>query len=391
MGRKKKVIVPEPNPKSPQEIEREKNLNKWEKIMTRAFNSNTDIDSDYMYEKIKEKFDTDQEVKNIITDLYIKLRNSEYFSAKQKYTLKKFNLQEDIYREENKLILENERKEVDKAYTEAIQKLEANHMVGFEQVSILRNKIIEEVQRKYSISEENMKELVERFNMNDVDDENISQRRSEDQLKALKKIIDSDKKLFNYTEVDKKTFFNAKTSIKKYEKDLEMKAMQNEIVIESEIPKNISSITKSNENYNFDGEFDEIRDANEEAISIFKEDKDVNKLKLSDFISFKDENPQKIIEEIKSKAPEEYLQRKTEREYKREYKSEILNDFDFKLKKYGKLSNFDMHILLYVFHTITNELIAAKNSRKEYTGDLDPTEVSKFLKQFKETTLKYGY
>ena len=53
-----------------------------------------------MEEKIKDKFQNDQEIRNIINELYIKQKNSQYLFNKQRQILKKFNLQEKIQREE---------------------------------------------------------------------------------------------------------------------------------------------------------------------------------------------------------------------------------------------------------------------------------------------------
>ena len=136
-------------------------MKKWEKIINKAFNQKLQFEEEGLYEKVNEKFQTDQEVKNIISELYIKIKNCDYFVKKQWLTLKKFNLLEKIYREESLIIIQNEKQKLNEIYTEAIEKLAACHMTGFETLSIIRKKILNKIQIKYSISEENIKEALE--------------------------------------------------------------------------------------------------------------------------------------------------------------------------------------------------------------------------------------
>ena len=94
MGRRKKNIElkqVEVKEIDPEKEQLEKNLNKWEKIITKAYNQKTQSDEEGIYDKIKEKFQTDQEVKNIISELNMKLKNAEYYVKKQWHTLKKYN------------------------------------------------------------------------------------------------------------------------------------------------------------------------------------------------------------------------------------------------------------------------------------------------------------
>ena len=100
-------------------------------------------------------------LKNILALI---IKNCDYFVKKQWLTLKKFNLHEKIYREETKIILANEKQKLNEIYTEAIEKLAACHMIGFEPLTIIRTKILNKLQIKYSISEENIKELANHFN-----------------------------------------------------------------------------------------------------------------------------------------------------------------------------------------------------------------------------------
>ena len=200
-------------------------------MINKAFEQKIIFEEESLYEKMEEKFQTDQDIKNIINELYIKIKNCDYFVKKQWFTLKKYNLQEKIHMEESQIIENNEKIKLNQIYQDAILKLAACHMIGFEPISIIRKKILSKIQIKYNINEENMKELENHFNSNEDDDERLNDKRHENQIEVLKKII-SDSSKFNYREVDKNTYLNTKAEIKKYEKDLELKAIQNEIVEE---------------------------------------------------------------------------------------------------------------------------------------------------------------
>ena len=353
-----------------------KNMKKWEKIINKAFNQKMQYEDESLYAKVNEKFQTDQEVKNIISELYIKIKNCDYFVKKQWLTLKKFNLHEKIYREETKIILANEKQKLNEIYTEAIEKLAACHMIGFEPLTIIRTKILNKLQIKYSISEENIKELANHFNSSEEDDELLNQKRHDDQLAALKKMI-SNTSLFNYKEVDKTTYLNAKTEIKKYEKELELKATQNEIVEEN------SSTIANHENEGFTFFEEKKRNSTIESENEF--DDDESKLKIGDLISpITDEK----IKEEKEKCRNNILAEIKEKNYtiesnQKQFKSEILNNLYRKIKLCGKLSDFDVQILLYVFHSVTNELNVSKNTKREYNCEILPLDLMKFLKMFK--------
>ena len=46
-------------------------MKKWEKIINKAFNQRIHLEEECLYDK---KFKSDQEIKNIISELYIKLK-----------------------------------------------------------------------------------------------------------------------------------------------------------------------------------------------------------------------------------------------------------------------------------------------------------------------------
>ena len=65
-----------------------------------------------------------------------------------------------------------------------------------------------------------------------------------------------------------------------------------------------------------------------------------------------------------------------------EFKSNILNNFAWKMKYENKLSDFDNQILLYVTHSIIDELNCAKKNKRDFNFIVSPQEMIKFLKEF---------
>ena len=199
---------------------------KWQKIIDKTFDTKIEYEEDNIDEKTEEKFKTDQEIKNIINELYIKQKNAQYLFNKQRQTLKKFNIQEKIQREETRIIKDNEEAQKNDIFNDAIQKLAACHMLGFEPLTVIRQKILTKIQTKYNINEENMKLLSNYFESNVDSDKELEIKRKEKQVEVLENIL-SDSKKFEYKDVDKATIIKVKNEIKKYEKDLELKASQN--------------------------------------------------------------------------------------------------------------------------------------------------------------------
>ena len=208
------------------ENEEDKNQRKWQKIIDKTFDTKIEYEEDNIDEKTEEKFKTDQEIKNIINELYIKQKNAQYLFNKQRQTLKKFNIQEKIQREETRIIKDNEEAQKNDIFNDAIQKLAACHMLGFEPLTVIRQKILTKIQTKYNINEENMKLLSNYFESNVDSDKELEIKRKEKQVEVLENIL-SDSKKFEYKDVDKATIIKVKNEIKKYEKDLELKASQN--------------------------------------------------------------------------------------------------------------------------------------------------------------------
>ena len=351
-------------------------MRKWDRMINKAFNQKITFEEESLYEKLEEKFKIDQDIKNIINELYIKIKNCEYLVKKQWYTLKKFNLQEKIHMEESKIIENNEKIKLNQIYQDTILKLAACHMIGFEPLSIIRKKILNKIQMKYNINEENMKELENHFNLTEEDEENLNIKRHENQIEVLKKII-SDSNKFNYRVVDNNTYLNTKDEIKKYEKDLVLKATQNDIVEEK-----INAISNF-ENDNYMNEKKENSEIDSYESEFHNDDSKIkisqlfqnnfNKIQFEDFLLNEINNEKK--EENKEKDDNNIISFK-------QFNSQILNDLGFKLKNNGKLSDFDIQIILYISHSVSNELINAKNKKVEYNIPIDPNDLLKFFKMF---------
>ena len=65
-----------------------------------------------------------------------------------------------------------------------------------------------------------------------------------------------------------------------------------------------------------------------------------------------------------------------------EFNSSVLNNFAWKLKYQKKLSDFDNQILLYVTHSVIDELNCAKKNKRDFNFIVSPQELMKFLKEF---------
>ena len=351
-------------------------MRKWDRMINKAFNQKITFEEESLYEKLEEKFKIDQDIKNIINELYIKIKNCEYLVKKQWYTLKKFNLQEKIHMEESKIIENNEKIKLNQIYQDTILKLAACHMIGFEPLSIIRKKILNKIQMKYNINEENMKELENHFNLTEEDEENLNIKRHENQIEVLKKII-SDSNKFNYRVVDNNTYLNTKDEIKKYEKDLVLKATQNDIVEEKNNAisnfENDNFMNEKKENSEIDSYESEFHndDSKIKISQLFQNN--FNKIQFEDFLLNEINNEKK--EENKEKDDNNIISFK-------QFNSQILNDLGFKLKKNGKLSDFDIQIILYISHSVSNELINAKNKKVDYNIPIDPNDLLKFFKMF---------
>ena len=345
-----------------------------------------------MEEKINDKFQNDQEIKNIINELYIKQKNSQYLFNKQRQILKKFNLQEKIQLEETRVIKENEEAKNNDIFNDAIQKLAARHMLGFEPIIVIRQKILAKIQAKYNINAENMEQLTNYFESNEDSDKELEIKRKEKQIEVLENIL-SDSKQFDYKEVDKATIIQVKNEIKNYEKDLVIKASQNddelnnieELMIKEQEENNLNKMQEEENFDSIENEYDDdlkIKISN--YINIGETEEDEKKFELS-IEEFKKE----IIDEIKDEMKNEIKDDNKIEEDKicnideyNEFNSSILNNLAWKLKYQKKLSDFDNQILLYVTHSIIDELNCAKKNKRDFDLIISPQELTKFLKQF---------
>ena len=345
-----------------------------------------------MEEKINDKFQNDQEIKNIINELYIKQKNSQYLFNKQRQILKKFNLQEKIQLEETRVIKENEEAKNNDIFNDAIQKLAARHMLGFEPIIVIRQKILAKIQAKYNINAENMEQLTNYFESNEDSDKELEIKRKEKQIEVLENIL-SDSKQFDYKEVDKATIIQVKNEIKNYEKDLVIKASQNddelnnieELMIKEQEENNLNKMQEEENFDSIENEYDDdLKIKMSNYINIGETEEDEKKFELS-IEEFKKE----IIDEIKDEMKNEIKDDNKIEEDKicnideyNEFNSSILNNLAWKLKYQKKLSDFDNQILLYVTHSIIDELNCAKKNKRDFDLIISPQELMKFLKQF---------
>ncbi len=211
----------------------------------RSYKQQLIIDADKLYQKLQEKFSCDEEVKNIISELKIKIKDLEYMNKKQWQILKKFNLQEKIYREEVRLLNESDKMKRNDIYKEAIEKLTAAHIGGFEPPFVLKNKIILKVQNKFDISEVVINEL-RKLNYNsevnhkknqkldftnpvEISEDNLLTKRYEDQIIVLEKFIKENFLNPKIRDRDREyecvhNFMHNKQELKRYEKEIELKA-----------------------------------------------------------------------------------------------------------------------------------------------------------------------
>ena len=361
-------------------------------MIDKAFTNKIDYEENNIEEKTQEKFKNDQEIKNIINELYIKQKNSQYLFNKQRQTLKKLNIQEKIQRKETKIINDNEESKKNEDFSDAIQKLAACHMLGFEPLTVIRQKILSKIQTKYSIDAENMNQLSSYFESNNESDKELEKQRKEKQIEVLDKLL-SDPKKFNYKELDKQIIIKVKTEIKKYEKDLELKASQNDD--EDKLAGLNQFLNKDNEENNMNKMQEE-----ENLYNMENEDDDDFKIKITNLI-FGEKNEKEddkelsveefqknIINDIKNEMENDENKIITEEENEcliddyNEFKSIILNNFAWKMKFQKKLSDFDNQILLYVTHSVIDELNCAKKNKRDFNFIVTPQELIKFLKEF---------
>ena len=363
-------------------------------MIDKALTNKIEYEENNIDEKTEEKFKNDQEIKNIINELYIKQKNSQYLYSKHRQTLKKFNIQEKIQREETKIIDANEESKNNEDFSDAIQKLAACHMLGFEPLTVIRQKILAKIQTKYNIDAENMSQLTSYFEANSESDKELEKQRKEKQIEVLDKLL-SDPKKFNYKDVDKQTIIKVKNEIKKYEKDLELKASQN--YDEDKMTELNQFLTKDIEDNNMNQMQEE-----ENLYGMENEDDDDFKIKITNFIygeKSEETNNDTSIEDFQKNLIND-LQKELENKDKEsnenkmdeeneciiddynKFKSSILNNFAWKMKYQKKLSDFDNQILLYVTHSVIDELNCAKKNKRDFNFIVSPQEMIKFLKEF---------
>ena len=285
-------------------------------------------------------------------------------------------------------------------------------MLGFEPLTVIRQKILTKIQTKYNIDAENMSQLTSYFESNNESDKELEKQRKEKQIEVLDKLL-SDPQKFNYKDVDKQTIIKVKNEIKKYEKDLELKASQNDdedklTGLNQYLSKDVedNNINQMQEEENLYGMENEDDDDFKVKITNFiygeKNEENNNELSVEDFQKSLINDLNKEIEnknnEIKEqKENKEKNENKMEEENEciiddyNEFKSSILNNFAWKMKYQNKLSDFDNQILLYVTHSIIDELNCAKKNKRDFNFMISPQEMIKFLKEFQVEKIKDNF
>ena len=260
-------------------------------------------------------------------------------------------------------------------------------MLGFEPLTVIRQKILTKIQAKYNINAENMAQLTNYFENNNDTDKELEIKRKEKQIEVLDNIL-SDSKKFDYTEVDKATIIKVKNEIKNYEKDLQIKASQND---DEDDYNNIDQLLLKEQEEN---DLNKMQEEENFPSNENEDDEDL-KIKLTNYINIEDDEKklETSIEEFKKEILEELnnemkVENKIEEEKicnideYNEYNSSILNNFAWKLKYQKKLSDFDNQILLYITHSIIDELNCAKKNKRDFNFIISPQELMKFLKEF---------
>lgn len=205
----------------------------WKVIIDHYFKKLKKCDQ---YQKLIEKYNNnDNFVKSLIIDMKIKQVINIYnfkkelaiHLKKQWMILKKFNLQEKIYREESKLLIESESQKDNLITSEIIQKLAEYRMTGFEDPEVLKTRTMDKMTKTYQIDEEVIKELnCVFFDPKYTEQEsNLLVSRREAQLDAVIKISKS----VPEPEYDLDNYYNNmqyKIELKRFERELETKAVQ---------------------------------------------------------------------------------------------------------------------------------------------------------------------
>jgi hypothetical protein len=169
----------------------------------------------------------------------IKIKDFDYLIKKQWQALKKFNLQEKIYREESRNLNQLEKNKLHEIYRDTIEKLTACHISGFEPSGVIKNKILNKLQKsEYRVSKDlnDLKKICDKKYAEDEDQ--LLQKRHDDQVNVLERMIkDSQINLPLAREMDRNTYSQIKQELKRYEKELELKAGKGAIIDEDKILK----------------------------------------------------------------------------------------------------------------------------------------------------------
>jgi hypothetical protein len=266
-------------------------------------------------------------------------------------------------------------------------------MLGFEPITVIRQKILTKIQAKYNINTENMNILTNYFESNADSDKELEVKRKEKQIEVLENIL-SDNKKFDYKEIDKATIIKVKNELKNYEKELTIKASQieeednlnniNQFLLKEQNENNFNLMEEEDNYDSVDNEYDD--DLKIKISNYILEDKKEDEKKLDESINAFNKG---ILDEIKNEMKEEMKEENKIEEEKichideyNEFNSSILNNLAWKLKYQKKLTDFDNQILLYVTHSVIDELNCAKKNKRDFNFIISVQDLMKFLKEF---------
>ena len=152
-----------------------------------------------------------------------------------------------------------------------------------------------------------MAQLTNYFESNTESDKELEIRRKEKQIEVLENIL-SDNTKFDYKEVDKATIIKVKNELKNYEKELTIKASQNDddddlnnidqLLLKEQEENNMNKIQEE-EYDSFDNEYDD--DLKIKISNYINENKNEDEKKLDDNIDIFNKG---ILDEIKNEMKE---------------------------------------------------------------------------------------
>jgi len=330
-------------------------------------------------------------------------------------------------------------------FREAIYKLEAAQISGFEDKEVLKGKIFNKIKQKYQLDDDLLNELRNIFNEIDIieKEDTYLDQRTENIVEVLRSIVKNNPNLCISNDYDiRNSIYASKQELKRYEKELESKAgqsniahlensnedftmknsfnLQNNNFVENPLSnqKTKSKIDMSEGNMNSKKlVFNEVLGIDDYPSIDYKEERPIFTNKIDDFILpnersmniddgqklYKLSNNLKISDDSVEKHKSTILQNlskmakthedminETQKRTSNIYKSKVLNDLYMKLTLFNKLSEFEIQILIYLTQIVVKDIVDAKISERQYEGDLHPEDLIDLLKKFKNEIQSSG-